>query len=94
MFSRQIRINPRFTGRLKKLSKHNLKFKDKSWITPGIRKSRCIKNQYISKFINLKDPHIISQTRSKCKNIISYQRNLGKINNPTLLIFFKKVLKT
>ena len=42
---------------LKKLSKNKLKFKDKSWITPGLQKSISIKNQFLSKFIKLKDPN-------------------------------------
>ena len=42
---------------LKKLSKDKLKFKDKPWITPGLQKSLSIKNQFLSKFIKLKDPN-------------------------------------
>ena len=41
---------------LKKFSKNKLKFKDKPWITPGLPKSVSIKNQFLSKFIKLKDP--------------------------------------
>ena len=41
---------------LKKNSKNKLKFKDKPWITPGLQKSISIKNQFLSKFIKLKDP--------------------------------------
>ena len=41
---------------LKKISKNKLKFKDKPWITPGLQKSVFIKNQFLSKFIKLKDP--------------------------------------
>ena len=41
---------------LKIISKNKLKFKDKSWITPGLQKSISIKNQFLSKFIKLKDP--------------------------------------
>ena len=40
---------------LKKLSKNKLKFKDEPWITPGLQKSISVKNQYLSKFIKLKD---------------------------------------
>ena len=40
---------------LKRLNK--LKFKDKSWITPGLQKFISIKNQFLSKFIKLKDPN-------------------------------------
>ena len=42
---------------LKKLSKNKLKFNDKPWITPGLQKSISIKNQFLSKFIKLKDPN-------------------------------------
>ena len=42
---------------LKKLSKNELKFKDKPWITHGLQKSISIKNQFLSKFIKLKDPN-------------------------------------
>ena len=42
---------------LKKLSKNKLKFKDKPWITPVLQKSISIKNQFLSKFIKLKDPN-------------------------------------
>ena len=35
---------------------NKLKFKDKLWITPGLQKSVSIKNQFLSKFIKLKDP--------------------------------------
>ena len=41
---------------LKKISKNKLKFKDKPCITPGLQKSISIKNQFLSKFIKLKDP--------------------------------------
>ena len=41
---------------LKKISKNKLKFKDKPWITPGLQMSISIKNQFLSKFIKLKDP--------------------------------------
>ena len=41
---------------LKKISKNELKFKDKPWTTPGLQKSISIKNQFLSKFIKLKDP--------------------------------------
>ena len=40
---------------LKKLSKNKLKFKGKPSITPGLQKSISIKNQFLSKFIKLKD---------------------------------------
>ena len=42
---------------LKKLSKNKLKLKDKPWITPGLPKSISIKNQFLPKFIKLKDPN-------------------------------------
>ena len=42
---------------LKKLSKNELKLKDKPWITPGLQKSISIKNQFLSKFIKSKDPN-------------------------------------
>ena len=42
---------------LKKLSKNKLKFKDKPWIIPGLQKSISIKNQFLSKFLKLKDPN-------------------------------------
>ena len=41
---------------LNKISKNELKFKDKPWITPGLQKSLYIKNQFLSKFTKLKDP--------------------------------------
>ena len=41
---------------LKEILKNKLKFKDKPWITPGLQKSISIKNQFLSKFIKLKDP--------------------------------------
>ena len=41
---------------LKKLSKNKLKFKGKPPITPGLQNTRSIKNQFLSKFIKLKDP--------------------------------------
>ena len=41
---------------LKKLSKNKLKLKGKPSITPGLQKSISIKNQFLSKFIKLKDP--------------------------------------
>ena len=42
---------------LKKLSKNKLKLKDQPWITPRLQKSISIKNQFLSKFIKLKDPN-------------------------------------
>ena len=42
---------------LKKLSKNKLKFKDKPWIIPGLQKSISTKNQFLSKFLKLKDPN-------------------------------------
>ena len=42
---------------LKQLSKNKLKFKDKPWITPGLQKSIPAKNQFLSKFIKLKEPN-------------------------------------
>ena len=39
---------------LKKIIK--VTFKDKPWITPGLETSISIKNQFLSKFIKLKDP--------------------------------------
>ena len=42
---------------LKKLSKNKSKFKDEPWITPGLKKSISIKNQFLSKSIKLKDPN-------------------------------------
>ena len=41
---------------LKKISKNKLKFRDKPWINTGLQKSISIKNQFLSKFIKLKDP--------------------------------------
>ena len=41
---------------LKKVSKNKIKFKNKPWISPGLQKSISIKNQFLSKFIKLKDP--------------------------------------
>ena len=40
----------------KKFFLNKLKFKDKLWITPGLQKSLYIKNQFLSKYIKLKDP--------------------------------------
>ena len=40
----------------KKNYKNKLKFKDKPLITPGLQKSISIKNQFLPKFIKLKDP--------------------------------------
>ena len=41
----------------KKISKNKLKFKDRRlWITRGLQNSVSIKNQFLSKFIKLKDP--------------------------------------
>ena len=42
---------------LKELSENKLKFKDKPWITPDLQKAISIKNQFLSKFIKLKDPN-------------------------------------
>ena len=41
---------------LKKISKNKLKFRDKPWINTGLQKFISIKNQFLSKFIKLKDP--------------------------------------
>ena len=41
---------------LRKISKNKIKFKDKPWTTPGLQKSIFIKNQFLSKYIKLKDP--------------------------------------
>ena len=38
----------------KKINK--LKFKNKPWMTPGLQNSISTKNQFLSKFIKLKDP--------------------------------------
>ena len=34
----------------KKISKYKLKFKSKSWITPGLQKSISVKNKFLSDF--------------------------------------------
>ena len=41
---------------LKKISENKLKFRDKPWINTGLQKFISIKNQFLSKFIKLKDP--------------------------------------
>ena len=41
---------------LKKVNKYKLRFKNKPWITSGIRKLIYIKNKLLKKFINKKDP--------------------------------------
>ena len=80
---------------LKKISKNKFKFKGKPWITPGLQKSLSIKNQFLSKFIKLKDP---CKKRSPYK-IQAIQKSFintikKKVNNFILPDFFKKTLKT
>ena len=40
---------------LKNIFNSKLKFRDKTWKTPGLQKSISIKNQFLSKFTKLKD---------------------------------------
>ena len=40
----------------KKISKYNLKFKTKPWITAALQKSISIKNSLFNKYIKLKSP--------------------------------------
>ena len=80
---------------LKEMSKNKLKFKDKPWVTPDLQKSISIKNQFLSKFIKLKDPCKKKEAHIRYKqyrNLLSTL--LKKINNFILPDFFKKTLKT
>ena len=77
---------------LKKISKNELKFKDKPWITPGLQKTVSIKNQFLSNFIKLKDPckkgrpHNIKTIQKSFINVIK------KVNN-FFTRFFQKNIK-
>ena len=77
---------------LKKISKNELKFKDKPWITPGLQKIVSIKNQFLSNFIKLKDPckkgrpHNIQTIQKSFINVIK------KVNN-FFTRFFQKNIK-
>ena len=52
---------------LKKLTKQKLKFKTKSWITPGLQKSISVKNKLLTKFIKLKEPTLKNEAHTKYK---------------------------
>ena len=65
-------------GPLKKTSKNKLKLKDNPWITPGLQKSISIKNQFLSKFIKLKDPCKKMEAHIRYKQYINLSSTLLK----------------
>ena len=73
----------------KKNYKNKLKFKDKPWITPGFQKSISVKNQFLSKFIKLKDTCKKSPHKVKAIHKI-FINTIKKKNNFSLPDFFKK----
>ena len=52
---------------LKKISEHKSKFRDKPWITLGLRESISIKNHLPTKYIKLKDVTIKNEAQIKQK---------------------------
>ena len=50
---------------LKKISEHKSKFRDKPWITLGLRESISIKNHLPTKYIKLKDVTIKNEAQIK-----------------------------
>ena len=68
---------------------------DKPWITSGSQKSISIKNHCLSKFIKMKDPDIRTEAHKNTENTgILYRHYFNKVNNPILLNFLEKTLKT
>ena len=62
---------------LKELKKYKLKFKSKSWIRLGLRRSISVKNNFFTNFINKKDPvlkeecHTNYKKKKKKRNLLS-----------------------
>ena len=52
---------------LKKISKQKLKFRNKPWITLGLKKSISIKNHLLTKYIKLKDVTLKNKAQIKYK---------------------------
>ena len=52
---------------LKKISKQKLKFRNKPWITLGLKKSISIKNHLLTKYIKLKDVTFKNEAQIKNK---------------------------
>ena len=52
---------------LKKISKQKLKFRNKPWITLGLKKSISIKNHLLTKYIKLKDVTLKNEAQIKYK---------------------------
>ena len=53
----------------KKVSKYELRFKLKSWITPALQKSISVKNSLLKKFINCNDSQTKEHLFIDIKNI-------------------------
>ena len=52
---------------LKELKKYKLKFKSKSWIRLGLRRSISVKNNFFTNFINKKDDEKKGEGHNKKK---------------------------
>ena len=52
---------------LKELKKYKLKFKSKSWIRLGLRRSISVKNNFFTNFINKKDPVLKEECHTNYK---------------------------
>ena len=58
----------------KKINKYKLKFKSKSWITLGLRKSISVKNKLLTNFINKEAPTLKEEfhtNHKKYRNLLS-----------------------
>ena len=63
---------------VKKITKYQLKFNGKPWITSGIQKSISIKNRHLEKLIRKKDPQINAEFHEKyktCKSCTLMKKN-------------------
>ena len=82
----------------KKVKKHKLKFKEKPWISSGLKKSISIKNSIFKKYINKKDPHIKEELHQKYKNYrnttATLMKKVNKITLQNILKLISKTLKT
>ena len=59
---------------LKKISERKLKFRNRQWVTLGLKKSISIKNHLLTKYIKLKEATLKNGARIKykqCRNLLS-----------------------
>ena len=74
----------------KKVSKYELRFKLKSWITPALQKSISVKNSLLKKFINCNDFQIKEHLFIDIKNIEIFYSPFIII---TILILIRTILE-